>query len=93
MTADSEIHIKVEGWVQGVFFRDEAVKFARQYKVTGWIKNLPDGSVEILAQGEKENLEKFLVWARQGPPAAEVDTFDIQWREPTDSFTSFEIKY
>lgn len=89
----SEIYIKASGWVQGVNFRHEALKFAGEFGVSGWVKNTADGSIEILAQGEKENLEKFLAWASRGPPAAEVDTVDFKWREPGEKFETFEIKY
>lgn len=89
----SEIYIKIEGWVQGVNFRHESTKRAKALSLSGFVRNTDDGAVEIVAQGDRENLEKLLAWARQGPPAAEVDKVDIEWRTPKQSFSTFEIKY
>jgi len=62
-----ELHIKVSGEVQNVGFRYQTNKLAQGLQLTGWVRNAPDGTVEILAQGEKKNLTRLLTWARQGP--------------------------
>jgi acylphosphatase len=62
----------IKGKVQGVFFRASARDVAREVGVTGWVKNMPDGSVEILVSGNEERVEKFIEWCRKGPRNAEV---------------------
>jgi acylphosphatase len=63
---------RVSGRVQGVGFRYAALQEARRLGVAGWVRNLPDGQVEVLAQAEAVVLERFHDWLRQGPPAARV---------------------
>ncbi len=87
------IHIFVSGFVQGVFFRAETREKAKELSLFGWVKNLPDGRVEILAEGEKEKLEKLIEWARKGPPAAQVDNVDIKWEDYKKEFEDFKINY
>jgi len=82
--------IIIEGRVQGVAYRYSAQKRAQQLAVCGYAKNLPDGSVEILAQGEKENLDQFIEWCREGPPVANVDRVEVVWQEPGEKFSAFE---
>jgi acylphosphatase len=65
--------IRVEGRVQGVFFRATTKKAAGRYDILGYAKNLPDGSVEIWAQGSQANLDVFMKWVHKGPPLARVD--------------------
>jgi acylphosphatase len=62
----------IRGRVQGVGYRDAAVQAAFEFGVCGWVRNRPDGSVEALAQGEPEALERFVAWCRHGPPLARV---------------------
>jgi acylphosphatase len=89
----SRAHIYVSGNVQGVFYRYETKKQAELYSVNGWAKNLPDGRVECLFEGEKEDIEKLIEFCRQGPPAAYVDDVDIQWEDWKGEFDDFQIKY
>ena len=65
-------HVVVSGRVQGVAFRWHAVETARELGVTGWIRNLPDGSVEGHVEGPAERVERMLDWLRHGPPIARV---------------------
>ena len=62
----------IRGRVQGVGYRDAAVQAAFELGVCGWVRNRPDGSVEALAQGEPEAIERFVAWCRRGPPLARV---------------------
>ena len=62
----------IAGRVQGVFFRASAQQAAGQYKISGWVKNLPDGSVQAFACGEAENVRKFEQWLQHGPRLAAV---------------------
>lgn len=66
------IKIKVEGEVQGVFFRQSTLERAKELGIKGTVKNCDDDSVEIIATGSKEQLDKLVAWCRQGPPKATV---------------------
>ena len=87
------VNIFVSGLVQGVFFRSETRARARELGLFGWVRNLPDGRVEILAEGEKEKLEKLVEWVKRGPDSARVDGLEIDWQEYKGEFKNFEIKY
>lgn len=78
------IHCIVSGRVQGVAYRAEAKRTAERLGVTGWAVNLPDGTVEVCAFGDPEQLNTLRDWLWEGPPAATVDTVeynDIPWQE------------
>jgi acylphosphatase len=85
--------ISVSGRVQGVGFRDALLREARQLGVTGWVRNRADGSVEAVVQGSAEAVDKIIVWARRGPPAALVAA--VRTRLPVGEFdrtySSFEL--
>jgi acylphosphatase len=82
--------ITITGKVQGVFFRQSAREIARSLNLTGQVKNLPDGSVEIIATGTPENLYHLIEWCKHGPPHAEVD--DVHFEElPLAEFARFAI--
>lgn len=87
-----QLYIKVEGLVQGVFFRAETQKEARTLGLTGWAKNMEDGSVEILAQGEELSLREFREWCKKGPDFARVDKVITTWQPLRDNFVDFEVK-
>jgi acylphosphatase len=85
------IHLVVRGRVQGVYFRATAQREARQHGLSGWVKNRTDGSVEIVAEGEEDDVKDFLTWAQTGPSTARVDDLDVRWRSYTGEFTDFRI--
>lgn len=89
----AEVILKIYGDVQGVGFRYSTVRQAQLLTLTGFVRNLPDGSVEILAQGEKENLEKLIAWTKKGPYFAEVEKIEATWKQPEEKFQEFEIRY
>jgi acylphosphatase len=89
----SSAHIVVSGMVQGVGFRYFVEHYARQLGVTGWVRNLPNGDVEIEAEGDREAVESLIVYARRGPRSAVVSNIDIKWKEPVGQFTDFEIDH
>ena len=60
--------------------------------LNGWVRNLPSGQVEVLAQGEKEKIEKLISWCKKGPPSAKVSDVKIEWQEVSKAFAHFEIK-
>ncbi|MFH1565343.1 MAG: acylphosphatase [bacterium] len=86
-----ELFLKISGQVQGVCFRSETQKLAQSLGLTGWVKNASDGTVEILAQGEKENLKKLEKWANIGAEFADVKKVEKETREIKNKFSNFEI--
>jgi len=87
------VHIFVSGRVQGVFFRANAKHFALEMGLTGWTKNLEDGRVELVAEGEEEILKDWVVLVKCGPITGKVDGSDIKWEKFQDEFGNFEIRY
>ncbi len=86
-----QILIKITGRVQGVWFRAYAQEEADKLNISGYAKNLLDGSVEILAQGEKENLEKLIEWTKQGSPSAKVEKVYLEKQKTTKTYNTFVI--
>ena len=84
-------HIFVSGRVQGVFFRDHTRRWASSLGLTGWVRNIPDGRVEVLAEGEKENVEGLVSRLRLGPPLANVEDVAVAWEEHKGEFPDFRI--
>ena len=82
----------VSGRVQGVFFRGAAAQEARALGLSGWVRNLPDGRVVILAEGGRRNLEMLFAWAHQGPPAARVEEVEAEWSEYEGKLHGFEVR-
>jgi acylphosphatase len=89
----TRVHVTVHGRVQGVYFRASARDRARQLSLSGWVRNCADGSVEIIAEGEKTRLEQLVVWCHGGPPGAVVTDIDVEWQEATREFTGFVVRY
>ena len=83
-------HIIVHGRVQGVWFRAGTKEKADKLGLLGWVKNLPEGTVEIHTEGEKLQLEKFIVWCRIGTPTADVTSLDID-EVMVQEYKSFDI--
>ena len=88
-----EILLKIYGNVQGVGLRYSTREKARQSALMGWVKNEPDGSVTTLAQTDKKNLEKLIQWINTAPVLAQVEKVEVDWRDPGEIFTDFEIRY
>ncbi|MBM3257858.1 MAG: acylphosphatase [Candidatus Nealsonbacteria bacterium] len=86
-------HVFVSGRVQGVFYRDTCKKKAEKLGVSGWIKNLRDSRVEGVFEGDRENVDKMVNWARKGPIWAKIDDFSVVWDNYQAEFKGFEIKY
>jgi acylphosphatase len=81
----------VRGYVQGVNFRQFVYTRARSLKLTGGVSNLNDGTVEVMAEGPRHDLEQLLERLREGPSSARVDEVDVRWGEATERWTDFEI--
>ena len=90
---NERVHIIVIGKLQGVFFRASTHHTAEKLNIKGWVKNLDDGSVEIVAEGVKENLRKFISWCNEGSEKAKVTEIKIKNLPSTGEFTHFYIKY
>jgi len=88
----TESQIIIRGRVQGVGFRMHAQHQGRLLGVRGFVRNLSDGSVEIVAQGESDGVDRLIAWARRGPPAARVDDVKVHTGEPTTVFDGFDIR-
>ncbi len=91
MTA--RVHILVKGRVQGVGFRFTCRQLARRLGLYGWVKNLPDGSVEIVAEGPPDILNQMLTWSRQGPAGAYVTDWQANPQPPSGSLDTFDIHF
>ncbi len=87
------LHAQISGFVQGVYFRDTTRHQAQALGVTGWVCNRPDGSVEVLAEGPRPQLESLLGFLKVGPQHARVDQVQAEWLAATGEFTLFEIRW
>jgi len=85
------VRIVVRGRVQGVSFRAYARREALRLGLTGWVRNRPDGAVEMLAEGPTDRLEALADWARRGPALARVDEVEVEWSEASGAFHDFSI--
>ena len=84
-------HLFVTGYVQGVFYRHTAAKNARSRGLTGWVKNLPDGRVEAVIEGEEEPVRRLVEWCRSGPPHATVENVEVSWESFSGDFSGFQV--
>jgi|TARA_Y100000294_G_scaffold158438_1_gene160685 acylphosphatase len=87
------LNLKIYGRVQGVFFRDSVRRRAKKLDLVGSAVNQKDGTVQVIAEGQEENLKQLIKWCYNGPILARVDKIDIDWQEATGQFDKFEIKY
>ena len=86
------VRFRVSGRVQGVAYRASAVDAALDVGVVGWVRNLPNGDVDGIVQGEATAVDGFLAWAAKGPPGARVDRLYSNDEEVADDLTRFEIR-
>jgi len=93
VSENARARITVSGRVQGVFFRASTVEQAAALGLAGEVRNMMNGDVEILTEGDKEKIEKLIAWCRVGPPPARVDSVDVTWEEYRGEFTGFDVAY
>lgn len=86
-------HIKISGIVQGVFFRSNLKAWAQRSGVMGWAKNLYDGRVEAVLEGEEASVKEVISLCQIGPAGSRVDRVDVEWEEYSGEFSGFEIRY
>jgi len=86
------VRARVTGRVQGVFYRASTVQEAARLGLVGWVRNEPDGSVLIEAQGEREGVEHLLAWCGKGPPGARVSRVDRDWVDEMSGETTFRVR-
>ncbi len=89
----SRAHVFISGRVQGVFFRGRTRERASQLGLKGWVRNLRDGRVEAVFEGEKGAVEKMLMWCKEGPTYAKVTDVEAQWEEYTGEYEDFDVRY
>lgn len=87
------VHLKIHGKVQGVFFRATAKEKAEELGLVGWVKNNPQGAVEIIAEGDREDLESYVTWCNSGPRNSRVDNVSVKWGNCEEEFEEFKIEY
>jgi acylphosphatase len=85
------VHLTISGEVQGVYFRKHTQDVSLQNYVYGWVRNLPNGSVECVLEGLKLNVDKVIRWCHQGPTNSRVDNVEIKKETFTGNFTDFKI--
>lgn len=88
-----QLHAVVHGRVQGVSFRYNTAQYVQRVGgITGWVRNLPDRTVEVLAEGERATLERLLAFLQQGPPGAHVTEVEYEWGAASGQYDSFDIR-
>jgi len=86
-------NVRIEGRVQGVCFRMETQRAANKRNLTGWVKNLPDGRVEAVFEGNDSDVKSMLKWCETGPPLARVNRIALDWETCTEESGAFRIAY
>ena len=86
-------HILITGMVQGVFFRSSIRSQAKLLEVNGWTKNTIDGNVEVVFEGDRDQVEKLITFCWKGPPGAFVRDVRVEWKKPRLDLRGFEIRY
>lgn len=92
-SANERLVARINGRVQGVAFRWATRETAERLGLTGWVRNRLDGSVELVAEGDRARLEQLLDWCHQGPSMAAVENVDARWEPGRDEFSCFSIRH
>jgi acylphosphatase len=87
------LEMRISGRVQGVFFRDATRRTARALGLGGVVRNVQDGSVHVIAEGNEEALRQLRAFCQKGPPSAVVQSVEESWKEPTGSFDDFDVTF
>ncbi|MFB6089074.1 MAG: acylphosphatase [Candidatus Aenigmatarchaeota archaeon] len=92
MTGKKRTHVFISGRVQGVAFRASTRRKAKKLGISGWVRNLSDGRVEAVFEGEKNKIEQLIEWCRRGPIGARVTDLKFNWEKPED-LENFGVRY
>ena len=90
--ASSRAHVFISGRVQGVSFRYYTYHEALRLGLAGWVRNLRDGRVEAVFEGERAAIDTVLEWCKNGPPAATVDSLEVDWERSSEALIQFEVR-
>ncbi len=93
MSKKIRAHVFISGRVQGVFFRATTKEMADKLGVKGFVRNLWDGRVEAVFEGDEKAVKEIIQWCHRGPPAAKVESVEVKYEDYKDEFDSFEIRY
>ncbi len=86
------VRLRITGKVQGVYYRSSASEEARVLGLCGFVRNLPTGDVELIAEGSAAALDSLIAWCKVGPPAAEVAAVDVQYESSTGEYLDFRVR-
>ena len=87
------VHLIIRGKVQGVYFRHNTQIVASRHNITGWVRNLEGGQVEVVLEGDETNVDQVIQWCKTGPPGAKVEHVDMQYENYSGEFKAFNINY
>ena len=87
------VHVYISGRVQGVFFRAETERAARSLNLNGWVRNMEDGRVEALFEGDDSGIDNMMIWCHKGPPHARVDEVNMEDEPAAGDLHGFKIIY
>lgn len=91
MSGEKRVHAFVSGIVQGVFFRDHTRRWAGELGLCGWVRNLQDGRVEVVAEGPEEHVQALLSRLRRGSPRSRVEGLEVEWEPVRGDFPDFRV--
>ena len=89
----TRIHVLISGIVQGVWFRANTKNQAEQLGLTGWVRNLSDGRVEVVCEGEEKDVHSMIEWCRGGPPHAEVAAVAVENEQCSGECSDFTVRF
>ena len=89
---ERRVHIVVRGRVQGVFFRASTLERAQELGLRGWVRNRPDGAVEIVAEGDEAAVASLVDWCHHGPPSARVESVDVRPDSSNEVLQGFRLR-
>jgi len=92
MGDEARAELRITGRVQGVWFRASTQREAQALGLTGWVRNLPDGRVEVAAEGPRPLVERLVAYCHEGPRMARVDDVEVRWSEPRGDEPPFEVR-
>lgn len=88
-----DAHLMIRGFVQGIGYRKWARKEAQKLGLSGWVRNLPDGSVEALLQGSQKDIKEMIALCKKGPFMSEVENVDVVWENQKETIPDFSIRH